>query len=160
MDITDLKLHILTTDELNQKYRASRNKIYEATRLALVTTYFTACNCIVATPNRDDQDADLLLTLPNNKTLRCQLKSRPTVNEKYMGKSIYMMFPLSKKDSRYVIIDHDVLQKLMFGKWNYHNKGTRNYSSNSISNRNLQDIINYSVVGPFDPKSVVNVDYL
>jgi len=48
-------------------------------------------------------------------TWQVQLKSRPTVNEKYRGKGLYITFPLDSTQTvkQWVVVDHDAFEQLL-----------------------------------------------
>ncbi|MDI9336149.1 MAG: hypothetical protein QM520_03870 [Gammaproteobacteria bacterium] len=65
-------------------------------------------NCIKLAD--DWQGADFIAYHKNHSdTLRVQLKSRLTIDKKYIGKELYMAFPL--KNESWYLIEHDIFIK-------------------------------------------------
>ena len=100
----DLKLHSIMYDELNSKQK----EIYNFQKVAGLLTDF-GFNCIK--PDDDWQGADFLTYHKDgHETLKVQLKSRPAINEKYIGKDIYICFPI---EGRWYLVSHDELLELV-----------------------------------------------
>ncbi len=87
---------------------ARQKEVYNFQKLAAVLADY-GFNCIKLSD--DWQGADFLAYHKDgNDTLRVQLKARLTIARKYMGKNLFVAFPL--QDSWY-LIDHDELVSLM-----------------------------------------------
>ena len=94
--------------DLNSKQK----EIYNFQKVAgLLADY--GYNCIKLTD--DWQGADFLAYHKDgNQTLKVQLKARCTVDQKYLGRDIYIAFPC---DGEWYLIPHDVLAKIAGDYW-------------------------------------------
>lgn len=77
-------------------------------------------NCIKLS---DDWEGADFLAHCNEITLKVQLKSRTTIDKKYIAKGLYMLFPLDDTDvnSAWCLIKHDILIELIANKLNWLN---------------------------------------
>lgn len=85
-----------------------QQEIYNFQKVAGILAEY-GFNCIKL--SNDWNGADFLAYHFNqNKTLKVQLKGRVTIRQKYLGKGIYMAFPI---DSEWHLIKHDELVKII-----------------------------------------------
>jgi hypothetical protein len=99
-----MKLRRIKYTELSAKQR----EIYNFQKVASQLADF-GFNCIKLAD--DWQGADFLAYHKDgNDTLKVQLKSRVCVYEKYLGKQLYMAFPV---DGTWYLIEHDQLLELV-----------------------------------------------
>lgn len=95
-----MKFTKITYSELNSK----QQEIYNFQKIAGVLAGF-GFNCIKLAD--DWLGADFLAYHKDGaRTLRVQLKSRLTIDKKYVGKELYMAFPI---DGGWCLIEHDRL---------------------------------------------------
>lgn len=95
-----MKFNKITYIELNSKQK----EIYNFQKIAGVLADY-GFNCIKLTD--DWLGADFLAYHKDGaSTLRIQLKSRLTIDKKYIGKELYMAFPINGK---WCLIEHDRL---------------------------------------------------
>lgn len=137
---------------MNDIPRKLRGKLMEQTRIALITAKFTSAGFIVSIPTHDTDGFDFTITeSPSHNTHLIQLKSRVSVNKKYLNKNLYMMFPLA--DGQYVTIKHDWLWHYIWDIKQYKNKAhTRVDWTNSSINPTSelgQAILKHSIYPPF-----------
>ena len=107
-----MKLKHIEYSELNSRQK----EIYNFQKVAgLLADY--GFNCIKLAD--DWQGADFLAYHKDgNETLRVQLKSRTSINKKYMHKNLYIAFPIS---GNWCLIEHDELVKLIGNNTNWLN---------------------------------------
>jgi hypothetical protein len=116
-DADGLALVPITYDNLNARQKEAFNFQKVA---ALLANY--GFNCIKLAD--DWQGADFLAYHNDGEqTLKVQLKGRLTINKKYLGKQIYMAFPMAET---WYLVPHDKLVELVkeHTKW----IGTRSWS--------------------------------
>ena len=137
-----LKLRRVEYQSLNSK----QQEIYNFQKAsALLADY--GFNCIKLAD--DWQGADFLAYHKDgNETLRVQLKSRVTINEKYRGQGLWMIFPAN---GDWYLIEHDDLLNIVSettgwldsNSWINHGA----YSSRSPSQKLLKRLAAYRVDG-------------
>ncbi|WP_318477029.1 hypothetical protein [Photobacterium leiognathi] len=99
-----MKLSKIKYSELNSRQK----EIFNFQKLSAVLADY-GFNCIKLAD--DWQGADFLAYHKDGQdSLRVQLKARLTISEKYLGKDLYMAFPV--KDN-WCLIEHDVLVELV-----------------------------------------------
>jgi len=91
-------------DYSNLNARAKENYNY-AKLAALLADY--GYSCVRLTD--DYNGADLLALREGEDALHIQLKSRLTIDRKYMGKGLYMSFPVAGK---WYVLEHDKLTQI------------------------------------------------
>lgn len=138
-------------------------QMLESMRTHIIRAYFNACNVNTFQGDVDGGTCDFVLEL-DHQLYRIQLKSRPTVDQKYLGKDIYMMFPLDSADrmtdQTYVIVPHDQLWDIVWGRWGLSVKGT-GYNLPTTTDEHRQDMINMSIIEPVAPLAeLLKLDYL
>lgn len=106
-----MKFERVEYKDLNSKQK----EIYNFQKLAGVLADF-GYNCIKLA---DDRDADFLAYHQQKKdTYRIQMKSRLTVDKKYLGKNLHIAFPIS---SHWYLVEHDFLVELITKATNWTN---------------------------------------
>ena len=102
------------------EHSANRFKtiITEAANRAEVTALLIRCGYRVYRPEADSHGEDLIVRTPSTELRAVQLKGRPVVNQKYLGKSnIWMLFPSQRYKSSsprsWYFVPHGVLYKWM-----------------------------------------------
>lgn len=99
-----MKLNKIAYSELNSKQK----EIFNFQKVAGVLADY-GFNCIKLTD--DWLGADFLAYHKDgNETLKIQLKSRLTISKKYLGKELYIAFPLN---GGWCLIEHDELVSLV-----------------------------------------------
>src|ERR1700737_4434973 len=92
----------------------------EAANRAEATVLLIRAGYRVYRPEADCYGEDLILRTPSGKPRAVQLKSRMTVDRKYLGISLWMLFPSTKFSAgvrrEWFLVPHDELYKLM-KKW-------------------------------------------
>ena len=123
-----------------------QKEVYNFHKIAAVLADY-GFNCIKLTD--DWQGADFLAyqMLGGTETLKVQLKSRITIDKKYIGKNIWIAFPLVQS---WYMIEHDVLIERAGQATNWLNTEswlTRGlYSSDSPSISLLKNIEEYKLI--------------
>lgn len=145
---------IQTKKELDATPNVVSGKTIEMVRMHVIRAYLNACGYNTFVPDIDSNSFDFGFIM-NGHTYRVQLKARMTVDEKYLHKNLYMMFPLKARKGmlkhNYVIVPHDELYSLVFGKWNLHNKKHNGYSKASLTDDQIKDVLPISVCDPMAP---------
>ena len=104
MGIQDMKLRKVSYSELNSRQQEVFNFQKVASHLAEY-----GFNCIKLTD--DWQGADFLAYHKDgNNTLKVQLKSRLAISKKFLGKSLFMAFPIK---GAWHLVEHDRLVALV-----------------------------------------------
>ncbi|QDC95454.1 hypothetical protein IUJ52_18145 [Vibrio furnissii] len=100
---------ILQLSKINYKdLNPRQQEIFNFQKLSAVLAEY-GFNCIKLAD--DWQGADFLAYhIDGQESLRVQLKSRLTISLKYVGKDLYMAFPIKNK---WYLIEHDVLVSLV-----------------------------------------------
>lgn len=96
-----MRFNKISYESLNSRQR----EVFNFHKVAAILAEY-GFNCLKLTD--DWQGADFLAyqMLGGTETLKVQLKSRPTIDKKYIGKNIWITFPLA---SSWYLIEHDVL---------------------------------------------------
>lgn len=96
-------------EDLNPRQRENYN--FQKAAAVLADYGF---NCIRLSD--DWQGADFLAVHIDGETmLRVQLKSRISLNKKYCGKNLWLMFPVGENNRRWYLVLHDELLELLDG---------------------------------------------
>ena len=112
-------LHRISYSELNARQQESYN--FQKSAAVLADYGF---NCIKL--NDDWQGADFLAYHKDgNQTLRVQLKGRVTIDKKYLGRDLYMNFPVR---GTWYLVPHDELVELVKRSTNWLN--TKSWNKN------------------------------
>ncbi|MDR3241391.1 MAG: hypothetical protein LBT37_04390 [Lactobacillaceae bacterium] len=134
----------VTYSDLNAK----QQELFNFTKLASALIDY---NLVAIKLDDDYLGADFLIYDADNdgKTIKVQLKGRINVESKYIGKNLYMAFPLETHGDEWVIIDHDKLAELwMTGNesksWNH---GQGGYSAKSVPKQIMAQVIDMSLYG-------------
>lgn len=145
---------IKSKKELDATLNVVTGKTMESVRMHIIRAYLNACGLNTFVPDIDSVGFDFGFVM-NGQTYRVQLKSRMTVDGKYLHKNLYIMFPLKSNAGmlkhNYVIVPHDKLYTLAFDKWNFHNKGHNGYSKASLTDDQVNDVLAISVCKPMAP---------
>lgn len=128
-------LHRISYSELNARQQESYN--FQKSAAVLADYGF---NCIKV--NDDWQGADFLAYHKDgNQTLRVQLKGRVTIDKKYLGRDLYMNFPVR---GTWYLVPHDELVELVERSTNWLNTKSwnknRRYSSAHPSSKLLDEL--------------------
>lgn len=139
-------------------------QMLESMRLHIIRAYFNACNVNTFEGDVDGGTCDFIAELSNH-LYKIQLKSRPTVDQKYLGKDIYMMFPLDARDrmtdETYVIVPHDELWETVWGRWGLSVKDGAGYDKPVTTDEQRADLVQMSIIEPVSPLSeLLKLDYL
>lgn len=139
-------------------------QMLESMRLHIIRAYLNACNVNTFEGDVDGGACDFIAELSDH-LYKIQLKSRPTVDQKYLGKDIYMMFPLDARDrmtdETYVIVPHDALWETVWGQWGLSVKDGTGYDKPVTTNEQRTDLIRMSIIEPVSPLSeLLKLDYL
>jgi hypothetical protein len=133
-----MKLCKINYNELKPKQQEIHN--FQKVASALADYGF---NCIKLAD--DWHGADFLAYHKDgNDTLKVQLKGRITIDKKYLGKELYMSFPIS---GRWYLIEHDVLVQLVSENTNWLNTeswlSSGSYSSGKVSQSLQEKLIDH-----------------
>ena len=133
-----MNLSKINYSDLNPK----QQEIYNFQKVSSVLADY-GFNCIKLAD--DWHGADFLAYHKDgNDTLKIQLKGRITIDKKYMGKELYITFPIN---SQWCLIEHDVLVKLVSENTNWLNTESwlsgNSYSSGSVSKSLQAALENY-----------------
>lgn len=129
--------------ELSNKKKENYNFHKQAAELA---DY--GFNCIKLS---DDWEGADFLAHHDEITLKVQLKSRITIDKKYIGKNLYMLFPCDEKEvnSSWYLIKHDLLVDIIRVKSNWLKTSSWNekglYKSRKIPPNILPDLQKYII---------------
>ena len=135
-----MELSKINYSELNPKQK----EIYNFQKIASVLADY-GFNCIKLAD--DWLGADFLAYHKDGSdTLRVQLKSRLTIDNKYVGKDLHMAFPIN---NGWCLIEHDLLVKMAGENTNWLNTDSwlkkGQYHSTSPSQKLLQTISKYMI---------------
>lgn len=133
----------ITYKDLNSKQK----ELYNLTKLsaALIELNLTTIKL-----SDDYKGADfLMIDMDTADTFKVQLKSRITVDAKYLGHDLYIAFPIKTRGKEWVIVKHDELVKVWMKEntsksWN---SGKGYYSAGNVPGGIVDKVIKMSLVG-------------
>jgi len=128
------------------KLKPKQKEVYNFQKVAALLAEY-GFNCIKLSD--DWQGADFLAYHKDQKdTLKVQLKARLTIDKKYVGKGLYITFPVR---GIWYLIEHDVLVEIVRGYSNWMNTKSwtkdGGYSSNAPNARLLGSLKKYALAG-------------
>lgn len=143
------QIHLLPATKFNNnnKYK----KFVEQINYFRLANYLINCGYAPQWLNYDSDGADLIALSYDQKTIfKIQLKSRVSLDAKYVGRGIYVAFPKdsTKPLNDWVIVEHDKMYKNWEKPRNWTNKHHTTWSHPRVTKEEWNDCLKWSIITP------------